>query len=603
MSGPCRVSEVPLKATVALIIALLLCAPRALPQEAADWTAIGVQLAGYDVDWDAPGPSSQESMPIGNGDIGLNAWVESSGDLVFTIGKTDAWGENVHADRGLMKVGAVRVSLEPKPLVSGAPFHQILKLHEAEMLITMGAGPLAARLRVWVDAHHPVIRIEADTTVPSTMTVTLQDGRTAARGPYSADTVIAGLDQRVIWYHRNGPSAEPQVQGRTFGAAITGSGLTAQGPTSLRSRVPALSHLASIHPLTTATASIDEWRSQLDHQIAGSDAVPLESARREHQAWWDAFWKRSWIFIHGDPLAGEVTRGYLLQRFITACGGRGAYPIKFNGSIFNVDDPGHKNGAGAPGVDADFRDWGGQYWFQNTRAMYWPRLVAGDFDLMLPLFGMYAAMIPANAAQVKQYYHHDGAYFAETAPFWGGLKYVGPEAPENWTDHYFTPILELSMMMLDYYDYTGDAAFARTTMLNVAAAGITFFDQHFPRDKQGKLLLDPDNAIEMFWKVHDPAPDIAGLHAVLTRLLALLGRAPSYPGAPPQTRTCPIKASGSSSHGFALKTEWTTTGRGSGSHFSSLSSFSKVKLTSFPRRFSQNLQRRATSRRKRLRLR
>jgi hypothetical protein len=34
-------------------------------------------------------------------------------------------------------------------------------------------------------------------------------------------------------------------------------------------------------------------------------------------------------------------------------------------------------------------------------------------------------------------------------------------------------------------------------------------------------LLDPDNSIEMFWKVHDPAPDIAGLRAVLPRMLAL----------------------------------------------------------------------------------
>ena len=41
-------------------------------------------------------------------------------------------------------------------------------------------------------------------------------------------------------------------------------------------------------------------------------------------------------------------------------------------------------------------EWGGQYWFQNTRAMYWPRLMAGDFDMMQPLFRMYADILPAN---------------------------------------------------------------------------------------------------------------------------------------------------------------------------------------------------------------
>jgi hypothetical protein len=225
--------------------------------------------------------------------------------------------------------------------------------------------------------------------------------------------------------------------------------------------------------------------------------------------------------LHGDATADSITRGYILQRFVTACAGRGAYPVKFNGSIFVVDNPGWKiNGRVTP-MNADFRAWGGQYWFQNTRPMYWPRLMAGDFDLMMPLFRMYRDMLPGNAALVQKYYGHDGAYFQETSPFWGGLPFMGPGEQALYTHHYFTPILELSMMMLDYYAYTGDAGFARQYLLPVATAGLEFFDRHFPRDSAGRLLLDPDNSIEMFWKVHDPAPDIAGLHAVLARMLSL----------------------------------------------------------------------------------
>jgi alpha-L-fucosidase 2 len=220
------------------------------------------------------------------------------------------------------------------------------------------------------------------------------------------------------------------------------------------------------------------------------------------------------VVVTGDSLANKVTQGYVLQRFVTACAGRGAYPIKFNGSIFVVDNP-------AKNENADFRSWGGQYWFQNTRAMYWPRLQAGDFDMMQPLFDMYAAILPDNAAQVKQFYKHGGAYFAETSPYWGGLTFMGPEVKANYTNHYFTPILELSMMMLDYYEYTGDSRFAREKLLPIATAGLEFFDKHFPRDSAGTLLLDPDNSIEMFWKVHNPAPDIAALHAVLSRMLTL----------------------------------------------------------------------------------
>ena len=49
-------------------------------------------LNAYNVNWDTPGPTSMQSMPTGNGDIGLNIWVEANGDLCFFISKTDAWG-------------------------------------------------------------------------------------------------------------------------------------------------------------------------------------------------------------------------------------------------------------------------------------------------------------------------------------------------------------------------------------------------------------------------------------------------------------------------------------------------------------------------------
>src|SRR5271155_5865587 len=83
---------------------------------------LGAHLDACNVTWDVPGPSSQQSMPIGNGDIGLNVWVEPSGDLAFYIGKTDSWGANYVDSRGLMKVGGVHVSMNPSPLIAGAPF-------------------------------------------------------------------------------------------------------------------------------------------------------------------------------------------------------------------------------------------------------------------------------------------------------------------------------------------------------------------------------------------------------------------------------------------------------------------------------------------------
>jgi hypothetical protein len=93
------------------------------------------QLSSYDVIWSEPGKSSADSMPLGNGDIGLNVWTQPNGDLLFYIGKTDAWSEHPRSNVGLMKVGLVHVSLLPNPYVAGKPFVQILRIHVAEVEI------------------------------------------------------------------------------------------------------------------------------------------------------------------------------------------------------------------------------------------------------------------------------------------------------------------------------------------------------------------------------------------------------------------------------------------------------------------------------------
>ena len=46
-------------------------------------------LSQYNVVWTTPSQDSHGSMPLGNGDVGINAWVEPSGDLVFYVSKTD----------------------------------------------------------------------------------------------------------------------------------------------------------------------------------------------------------------------------------------------------------------------------------------------------------------------------------------------------------------------------------------------------------------------------------------------------------------------------------------------------------------------------------
>ena len=120
--------------------------------------ARGAPVDAFNVVWDSPSANHHGSMPLGNGDITLNAWMTKDGDLQFYIGKTDAWDDNAR----LLKVGKVRVHFEPNPIVAGQAFRQELKLREGCIEITTGdasaskQSPIANRqstIRLWVDAN------------------------------------------------------------------------------------------------------------------------------------------------------------------------------------------------------------------------------------------------------------------------------------------------------------------------------------------------------------------------------------------------------------------------------------------------------------------
>lgn len=481
-------------------------------------------LDSSNVTFTAPVQDSRGSMPLGNGDLGLNVWTEPNGDVLFTIGKTDAWLDNQAMD--LVKVGRVRVSLSPSPFTTSGRFAQTLKLRESEILIE-GAD---ATLRIWVDANAPVIRVETASKSPLTTTVTLDPWRAnIADNPFyknaTPDVILPNENNRLLWYHRNENPAAWPMRDFTFGGLISGPGLVSGPGQTLVTPSPALHSRAEIVVLNEKTPSAAAWIERISTLAATHSASDLEAARSAHLAWWSDFWNRSWITVTGDADAQTVTRGYVLQRFITACAGRGRFPIKFNGSIFVVDNPTNtkwENNAQVPApMSADERLWGGQYWVQNTRAMYWPRLAAGDFDLMRPLFRMYSDIIRVNEEAVKRFYSHEGSYIAECAPYWGGIPHLKPDMPGTHTIHYFSPALELIAMGLDYHAYTQDSEFLRDTVLPMARLTLLFYSQHFPRDASGRLLIKDANSAEAFWKVTNPLPDIAGLHWVIDRLLTL----------------------------------------------------------------------------------
>ena len=134
-------------------------------------------LDGFNVVWDKPAANAGEdaSMPIGNGDIGMNVSVEANGDVVLLLSKTDAWSEN----QELLKLGRVRLRLTPNPFTAGdGSFRQTLRLRQGEIGIAGGKGDKAVSLLIWVDANRPVIWVEVESASPVALAAVLDPWRT-----------------------------------------------------------------------------------------------------------------------------------------------------------------------------------------------------------------------------------------------------------------------------------------------------------------------------------------------------------------------------------------------------------------------------------------
>jgi alpha-L-fucosidase 2 len=511
----------------------------------------------YNVVWTSPSKDSSGSMPLGNGDTGINVWTEETGDVVFYISKSDAWAETTR----LVKVGRVRLRMNPNPFASGAPFKQTSNLKAGEIVIEGGHPGSQAKIVLWVDAFSQMIRIDAETQKATEIQAQVERwrdqprilegeevqsayGLDGGREPIRSfgDTIHQEGDDNVTWFHRNTkspwvaamthqgladliPTVIDPLLDRTFGASIRGEGFTRSNATTLRSKAPAQKHALSVYLHTAATSSPEEWLQQLQNTIARLSTVKIEDRRLTHDRYWTDFWDRSYVRITGGPDAEAVTRGYVLQRFLNACAGRGATPIKSNGSLFTVDSK-----VNDFAFDADFRRQGGPYQFQNTRLIYWPMLASGDYELMQPFFRMYADSLLLAQRRTKLYFNHDGAYFPEIMHHWGtyansnyGWNRQGkpPSFVENPSiRNYFTGNLELVAMALDYAAYfPQDKQFVRSTLVPVTEQVLTFFDQHYERDADGRLRMNPSQVLGTWHEATNPLPDLAGLRYILNRVV------------------------------------------------------------------------------------
>lgn len=413
-------------------------------------------------------------------------------------------------------------------------------------------------------------------------------------------------ENEVVWYHRNNNDDlvfDKDVHGQgldkvkdqlwnplkdlTFGGLMSGKDMIANGTSTgryvdtdfkawkTRSRKPKKKHELKVFLHSAQAASIDQWRKELNRLASGSKPSKAE-AFKKNVDWWKQFWDRSHILINADKpdendKGWQIGRNYQLFRYMLACNAYGEYPSKFNGSLFTTD-PGFMGGKYGKGETPDFRAWGGgSFTAQNQRLVYWPMLKNGDFDMMISQFDFYRRALGTAEIRTKVYWGHEGCSFTEQIEQFGlpiGSHYGWTGSPikkryrppdfevgvqvNSSCKYEFVHQLDFAYMMLEYLRFSGRDISAYMRFIE---STVKFYDEHYQfrckqltgkaLDENGHLVIYPSTGGESYVGARNPADSIAGLKAVLSRMLelgeryalpekkqqwrAMLGRVPPLP--------------------------------------------------------------------------
>lgn len=538
----------------------------------------GDLLKEYELSWTSQSQGSDESMPCGGGDIGMNVWVEQ-GELLVYFSRSGSFDEN----SCFLKSGRIRLSFPDQPLDS-VDFVQCLRLSQGLVNIQAGSKGQRVDIDIWADVFKPVIHLDIRTASPRKVLVAYENWRYRDRllrknesqsNSYkwasppglktSADKVDVN-ENRIVFYHQNPSSGTMfdvvvKQQGMEavknqmtdplsdlcFGGELSGDNFVFKDTLSavyadtdfkawrLESRKASKNQeiLLVLH----STQEPDSWKSGI---VSIRSRMNSPKDKKLSADWWKDFWQRSFVRIdpgQQDKESWKVGRNYQLFRYMLACNLRGEAPTKFNGGLFTFDPVYVREDRP---FTPDFRNWGGgTFTAQNQRLVYFGMLKSGDFDLMIPQFEFYRKSLKNAELRSKHYWGHDGACYTEQMEHFGlpNPSEYGWKRPENydpgmeynaWLEYQWETVLEFCMMILESHRYAGSDI---NPYMEFIESSLTFFDEHYrylarqrgskELNAGGQLVLYPSSACETYKMAYNSTTYIAGLTVVLESLLAL----------------------------------------------------------------------------------
>ncbi len=512
-------------------------------------------LDSYNELWGEHCIESSDSMPLGDGDTGLNVWATKNAINIY-MGRSDT---ALH-----QKMGKLTITFSPNILLSEPDFSQSLVLKEAAIYIKGTGGTV----KIWADANAALsetfseIHIECAFSVPVSVNAefelwrdyeTLSCDKLNGYVPEKADAVVED-ERRLIWLSH-------QKRKNCQALYFLGGLLEEINGNSERIKANTITVTPSYNcHLCAAVAGIDTKDTETFLQALSEKHIAYlksgwELQYKAHLDWWKHFWNRSYVRISGGSYGEFITKRYILQRFVFACSSRGIFPSLYNGSIFRFATP--KDAILAfswvteNDTTPDERPWADVYMGQNTRHQFWPLLASGDYDLMEPLIRLVRGYLDSARKTCFETMGHRGAcipeLFMSDKSDWPDIPEELPEStrltrPEDSPEardwhlrYHHLPGIEFTYMFANLYLHTKDKLFLEDVLLPCADEYIRFYDEHYSKkDEKGKRIIYPAGTAETYGKarsraydfpqqddVKNPITEVSGLRSLISVMLSL----------------------------------------------------------------------------------
>lgn len=525
-------------------------------------------LQGYNIVWNTQSDNAIGSMPVGGGNIQLNAWCENN-EILFYLGSTDSYMDN---SQNLGKLGRVRLQVSPNPFEN--QFKQELKLKESEIIFS---GDNGFQLTVWTDVFNPVIHMEIKSDIP-----------VEVKAGYETWALTKRFTEnnQILFFYQN-PSENPALEtmireqkAESFrdkiqdplsnlisGGCLYGKGFKQTGSYEgvyMKTPYEAL-QLITEKPVKVADLrvairieqddSFEKWEEGLKYTVSQTNGSATQD-RTLSREWWKSFWEESYIHIYPEVNALEAEtadtskdsisaawkagRNYHLFRYMMGCSQNAKHPVLFNGGIFNVDN---RNGS-VP----ETRNWQScEFMAQNQRLVYWPLLKSGDKEILRPVMDMYRNTIELQKARAMAYWNIEGAAYPEGFNIYGlHSVYADPDTmidcfyrcpPRVRTEcghsglihleYHYTSMLDFAYLLLEAARFGYEDI---QTQMPVIENAVKFYDNYYKKkhlerngtelDSNGKLEFYPSSALELYAGAKNPTDVVSGLKALTKGVLS-----------------------------------------------------------------------------------